>query len=41
MMMERGKPVSGRCAHLYPITATPTMGHSGQGVNVPAAWSAE
>ena len=20
MMMERGKPVSGRCAHLYPIT---------------------
>jgi hypothetical protein len=19
-MMERGKPVSGRCAHLYPIT---------------------
>ena len=22
MMMERGKPVSGRCAHLYPITVT-------------------
>ena len=20
MMMERGKPVSGQCAHLYPIT---------------------
>ena len=22
-MMERGKPVSGRCAHLYPITVVP------------------
>jgi hypothetical protein len=21
MMMERGKPVSGQCVHLYPITA--------------------
>jgi hypothetical protein len=23
MMMERGKPVSGRCAHLYPVIVTP------------------
>jgi hypothetical protein len=24
MMVEREKPVSGRCAYLYPITETPT-----------------
>jgi hypothetical protein len=25
-MMERGKPVSGRCAHLYPVMVTPHRG---------------
>jgi hypothetical protein len=39
MMMERGKPISRRCAHLYPITVTPHKG--GKGANVPAAWAAE
>ena len=39
MMMERGKPVCGRCAHLYPITVTPDK--EGKGANVPAAWTAE
>ena len=39
MMMERGKPVSGRCAHLYPIMVTPHKGD--KGANVPAAWAAE
>jgi len=38
-MMERGKPISRRCAHLYPITVTPHKG--GKGANVPAAWAAE
>jgi hypothetical protein len=38
-MMERGKPISRRCAHLYPITPTPHKG--GKGANVPAAWAAK
>jgi len=38
-MMERGKPVSRRCAHLYPITVTPHK--RGKGAIVPAAWAAE
>jgi hypothetical protein len=28
--MERGKPVSGRRAHLYPITLTPHKGLGGK-----------
>jgi hypothetical protein len=35
MMMERGKPVSGRCAHLYPVTVTPTKGARGQTCPLP------
>jgi hypothetical protein len=38
-MMERGKPLSGSCAHLYPITVTPHKG--GKGANVPPAGAAE
>ena len=40
VMMERGKPVSGRCGHLDPhIKVTPHNG--GKGANAPAGWGAE
>jgi hypothetical protein len=39
MMMEGGKPVSGRCTHLCLITVTPHQGS--KGANVSAAWAAQ